>query len=125
MKKIQMLKLALGVLAPGLCWGHGLEAVEVNMRKLQRFALIALVAALFTNAAYADQDCIQDKRTTFVRVMNGITTVLNTLDPTVWIARGILTMIPGEHNNHKPTRYCEDQTSDSEKAEEPTAEVQS
>lgn len=95
------------------------------MRKLQRLALTPLVAAFFANAAYADQDCIQDKRTTFVKVMNGITTVVNTLDPTVWIARGILTLIPGEHHNHKPTRYCDEQASDSKTTEDPTAEEQS
>lgn len=94
------------------------------MRKLQRFTLI-LLGALLSNAVCADQDCIQDKRTTFVKVMNGVTNVLNTLDPTVWIAKGILTLIPGEHNNRKPIGYCEEQANDSEKTEEPTTEEQS
>lgn len=95
------------------------------MRKLQKFAQIILIVFLFANTAHADQDCVQDKRTTFVKVMNGITTVVNTLDPTVWIARGILTMIPGEHNNHKPIRYCEEQPEAPVGIEEPVQKEQS
>lgn len=95
------------------------------MRKLQTCAQIVLVALLCANTAHADQDCVQDKRSTFVKVMNGITAVVNTLDPTVWIARGILTMIPGEHNNHKPIRYCEEQAESQAGVDEPEQEEQS
>lgn len=95
------------------------------MRKLHRLALIALVPAFFANAAYADQDCIQDKRSTFGKLMNGITNVANTIDPTVWIAKGILMFIPGEHNNNTNLPYCENNDSDLEKLDEQSPEEKS
>lgn len=95
------------------------------MRRLTKLALMAFAAIFFTNAAYADQDCIEDKRTTFIKVMNGITNVVNALDPTVWIAAGIVKLIPGEHNNQKPIRYCEEGNRDPEKGNDSTQEEQS
>lgn len=78
------------------------------MKRIVCIALLLLSAGAM--AEESEQNCIQkpvDNRSTTVKIFNGITTVLHALDPTIWIARGILVMIPGQHNAPAP-KYCED-----------------
>lgn len=82
-----------------------------SAQALKRSICIAfMLATSVVMADDAEQACVHkpiDTRSTTVKVFNGITQVLHAIDPTVWIARGILLMIPGQHNAPSP-KYCED-----------------
>lgn len=69
-----------------------------------------LVVSTGAMANESEPNCIQkpvDNRSTTVKVFNGITKVVQALDPTIWIARGILAVIPGQYNAPAP-KYCDD-----------------
>ena len=71
-------------------------------------ALLVISTGAIANES--EPNCIQkpvDNRSTTVKIFNGITTVVQALDPTIWIARGILAVIPGQHNAPAP-KYCDD-----------------
>lgn len=95
-----------------------------NAQALKRSICIAFV--LTTSVVMADdaeQECVHkqiDTRSATVKAFNGITQVLYAIDPTVWVARGILLMTPGSHNAPSP-KYCEDVSPQGISADSPAA----